>query len=142
MRFIVTVTPAPNAKPADPHAPFDEKLFVAHMQFNEEMCKAGVLLASEGLNPSARGAHVLVSGAERRVLDGPFAETKELVGGFYLLDVGSLEEAIGWAKRYPGGGAGDEVMEVRQLTGAGDLPPELVTLIERAAPTWSAAFKK
>lgn len=142
MRFIITVIPAPTATPADPTTPFDEALFVAHMRFNEEMFNAGVLVASEGLNPASRGAHVLVSGDARTVVDGPFAETKELVGGFYLLDVASLDEALAWAKRYPGGFAGDEVMEVRQLTGAGDLPPELVVLIERSAPKWSATFKR
>jgi hypothetical protein len=107
------------------------------MQFNEEMHKAGVLVASEGLNPAARGARIAVSQGKRYVVDGPFAESKELVGGFYIVEVASLEEAIGWALRAPSGMGTDDVLEVRQLTGAGDIPPEILKIIESAAPTWS-----
>jgi len=67
------------------------------MRFNEEMQRAGVLVASEGLNPAAKGARVAVDNGKRYVVDGPFAESKELVGGFYLIEVNSLEEAIQWA---------------------------------------------
>ena len=142
MRYIITLTPAPDAKPADPNAPFDEALFVAHMKYNEEMFEAGVLVGSEGLSPSQKSAHVLVSGSKRTVVDGPFAETKELIGGFYLLEVESLAEAVEWARKYPGGFGGDEVLEIRPLTGVADLPPHLVDLIRKAAPTWSANFEK
>ncbi len=142
MRFIITLTPLPDAKPADPNAPFDEALFVAHMKFNEDMFQAGVLVASEGLSPDQKSAHVRVSGSKRTVVDGPFAETKELVGGFYILEVPSLAEAVEWARRYPGGFGGDEVLEIRPLTGVGDLPPHLVDLIRKAAPTWSATFDR
>ena len=142
MRFIITVTPHSPAPPAAADAPFNEALFIKHMEFNEAMYKAGVLVASEGLNPAGRGAHVVVSGDQRTVVDGPFAETKELVGGFYMLEVSSLEEAISWAKRYPGAFSGDELMEIRPLTGAGDLPAHLVELIRAAAPTWSRTFDK
>ena len=142
MRFIITVTPQRPAQPAEAEAPFNEALFIKHMEYNEAMHKAGVLVAGEGLNPAGRAAHVGVSGDQRTVIDGPFAETKELVGGFYLLEVSSLEEATTWAKRYPGAFSGDELLEIRPLTGAGDLPAHLVELIRTAAPTWSRTFDK
>jgi hypothetical protein len=142
MRFIMTAHPAPDTPPADPSAPFDEQLFTAYMKFNEDMYRAGVLVASEGLNPAGRGATVQVKSGRRTVVDGPFAESKELVGGFYLIEVASLEEAIGWAMRCPTGLGFDDVLEIRQLTGEEDLPAPLLDLIKRAAPTWSAAFTR
>ncbi|HKO90822.1 MAG TPA: YciI family protein [Polyangiaceae bacterium] len=142
MRFIITAQPGKNTKPADPNAPFDEKLFTAYMKFNEEMYQAGVLVASEGLNPGGQGARIEVQRGKRSVVDGPFAESKELVGGFYIIEVASREEAIEWALRCPSGFGFDDVLEVRALTGADDLPPHLVQLIRQAAPTWSAAFTK
>ena len=81
---------------------------------------------------------VVISGKARSVADGPFAESKELVGGFYILDVPSLEVAIEWALRAPSGLGFDDVLEIRQLTGEEDLPPELIELVKKAAPTWSA----
>ena len=72
-------------------------------------------------------------------MDGPFAESKELVGGFYLIDVSSLDEAIQWALRAPSGFGSDDILEIRQLTGSSDLPPELLQMIAEAAPTWSAS---
>ncbi|MBI5310372.1 MAG: YciI family protein [Actinobacteria bacterium] len=80
--------------------PSEEDL-AAMGKFNEEMVKAGVMLAGEGLHPSANGARVLFNGADREVVDGPFAETKELVAGFWLIQAKSLDEAIEWAKRCP-----------------------------------------
>lgn len=142
MRFIITAHPAPETPPADPSAPFDEQLFTAYMRFNEEMHRAGVLVASEGLNPAGKSAIVRVKNGRRTVVDGPFTESKELVGGFYLIEVASLEEAIGWAMRCPTGLGFDDVLEIRQLTGEDDLPPALVDLIKRAAPTWSATFSR
>jgi hypothetical protein len=138
MRFIITAQASPDAKPSDAQAGFDEDLFMAYMRFNEEMHLAGVLVASEGLNPAAPGARITVANGRRRLVDGPFAESKELVGGFYILEVPSLDEAIRWALRAPSGMGSDDILEVRQLTGAGDLPPEILKLIEKAAPTWSA----
>jgi len=137
MRFIITAQTGANETPVNQDTGFDEKLFTAYMQFNEEMHKAGVLVASEGLNPAAKGARIEVSQGRRRVVDGPFAESKELVGGFYIIEVKSLEEAVGWALRAPCGMGFDDVLEVRQLTGAEDLPPEILALIHAAAPTWS-----
>lgn len=137
MRFIITAQASPDKDPnAEPPA-FDVELFKAYMRFNEEMHQAGVLVASEGLNPAAKGARVAVAKGKRYVVDGPFAESKELVGGFYLIDVPSLDEAVRWALRAPSGFGSDDVLEVRQLTGAGDLPPELLRMIEESAPTWS-----
>lgn len=139
MRFIITAQ-SDAARPATGQPErFDADLFKAYMRFNEEMHQAGVLVASEGLNPSARGARIAVADGRRYVVDGPFAESKELVGGFYLIEVASLEEAIGWALRAPSGMGTDDILEVRQLTGPDDLPADLLRLIEEAAPTWSAA---
>ncbi|NVJ22042.1 dehydrogenase [Myxococcus sp. AM011] len=140
MRFMLIPRPStPEPTPQD--AAFDEAVFIAQMRFNEEMHKAGVLIASEGLSPSP-GAHVVFKDGKTSVRDGPYAETKELIGGFYVLEVASKEEAIEWARRYPGGMGNDDVMEVRPLTDTGDIPPELVALIEKVAPTWSRTFKK
>ncbi len=139
MRFIITAQPSAEASTADAQTEFDADLFKAYMRFNEEMHRAGVLVASEGLNPAARGARVAVAHGKRYVVDGPFAESKELVGGFYLIEVGSLDEAIQWALRAPSGFGADDILEIRQLTGAEDLPPEILQLIAEAAPTWSAS---
>ena len=143
MRFIITAqsstatTIENNSSEQQPA--FDVDLFKAYMRFNEEMHQAGVLVASEGLNPAAPGARIAVANGKRSVVDGPFAESKELVGGFYLLEVASLDEAIQWALRAPSGFGKDDILEIRQLTGAADLPPEILQLIAESAPTWSAA---
>lgn len=139
MRFIITAQASADQQTTEHPPEFDAELFKAYMRFNEEMHKAGVLVASEGLNPAAKGARVAVANGRRYVVDGPFAESKELVGGFYLLEVGSLDEAIQWALRAPSGFGSDDVLEIRQLTGADDLPPEMLQLIAEAAPTWSAS---
>ncbi|HAX22621.1 MAG TPA: dehydrogenase [Hydrogenophaga sp.] len=139
MRFIITAQAGTDDTKTDPPTGFDEKLFTAYMQFNEAMHQAGILVASEGLNPAARGARVAASQGRRHLVDGPFAESKELVGGFYIIDVKSLEEAIGWALRAPSGWGSDDVLEIRQLTGPGDIPSEILKLIQSAAPTWSAS---
>ena len=93
MRFIITAQSSGEKTTGQP-SEFDAELFKAYMRFNEEMHRAGVLVASEGLNPAAKGARVAVAEGQRYVVDGPFAETKELVGGFYLIEVDSLDEAI------------------------------------------------
>jgi hypothetical protein len=142
MRFIMTARPGENSKAADPNAALDEKLFSDYMRFNEEMHKAGVLIAAEGLNPAGKGARIEVKKGRRTVVDGPFTESKELVGGFYILEVPSLEAAIEWALRAPTGLGFDDVFEIRQLTGEDDIAPELLELVKKAAPTWSATFTK
>jgi len=139
MRFIITAQASPDKPETDAGGGLDAAMLTAYMKFNEEMHQAGVLVASEGLNPAARGARIAVSQGRRYVVDGPFAESKELVGGFYIVEVGSLEEAVSWALRAPSGLGSDDILEVRQLTGAGDVPPEVLAIIQAAAPTWSAA---
>jgi hypothetical protein len=102
----------------------DEKILTAMGNFNEELVKAGVLLAGEGLQPSARGARVRFSGARRTVVDGPFAEAKELIAGFWILQVKSREEAIEWMKRCPNPFPGESEVEIRQLYEAEDFGAE------------------
>jgi len=141
MRFLITAGRATiDSNP--PAAPPDETLFAAYMKYNEDMHKAGVLVVSEGLNPAGARARVVASRGKRVVVDGPFAETKELVGGLYLIDVESKEEAIAWALRCPVGLGTDDILEIYQMTGPDDLPPEIVERIVAAAPTWSRAFLK
>jgi hypothetical protein len=91
-------------------------------EYNEELVKAGVLLAAEGLHPSSKGARVRFSGSQRTVIDGPFAEAKELIAGFWLVQAKSLEEAIEWVKRVP---ARDAVIEIRQVFEVDDFGPAL-----------------
>ncbi|MFS2215220.1 YciI family protein [Telluria sp. Tellsp104] len=103
-----------------------EKLFTDMGNFNEELVKAGVMLAGEGLMPSAKGARIRFNGNQRTVIDGPFTETKELVAGFWLIEVGSKEEAIEWFKRCPNPHEGVESeIEIRQIFGPGDFGTDL-----------------
>ena len=99
-----------------------ERLLTEMGKFNEELVKAGVLLAGEGLHPSSKGARVKFSGAARTVVDGPFSETKELVAGFWLIEAKSKEEAIEWVKRVPNpdDGQGESKIEIRQVFEAED----------------------
>jgi hypothetical protein len=105
------------------------ELFAAMAEYNGEMVKAGILLAAEGLQPSSKGARVRFSGGKRTVIDGPFTETKELIAGFWLIQVKSLEEAVEWARRCPPpmGEDVEAAIEVRQVFEAGDFPPEVMT---------------
>jgi hypothetical protein len=118
MRFLILVKAS---KDSEAGVLPDEKLFTEMGQFNEELVKAGVLLVAEGLQPSSKGARVKFSGAKRTVIDGPFAETKELIAGFWLWEVKSREEAIEWAKRIPNPTGEEGVVEIRQVYEAGDL---------------------
>ena len=121
MRFMVMVKAT-----ADSEAGLlpDEKLLTDMGKFNEELIKAGIMLAGEGLQPSSKGARVRFSGKNRTVIDGPFAETKELVAGFWLWQVKSKEEAIEWVKRCPNPMPGDSEIEIRQLYEAEDFGAE------------------
>jgi len=107
----------------------EEKLLTEMGKYNEEMAKAGVLLAGEGLHPSSKGARVRFSARKRTVIDGPFPETKELIAGFWLIQVKSKEEAIEWVKRCPDAPHGEGEIEIRQVFEAEDfgdaLTPEL-----------------
>ena len=101
------------------------ELLIEMGKFNEQLIKAGVLLAGEGLHPSSKGARVRFEGASRTVIDGPFAETKELVAGFWLIQVRSKEEAIEWVKRVPNPTGEEGEIEIRQVFEAEDFGPEL-----------------
>ena len=94
-------------------------------KFNEELVKAGVMVAGEGLHPSSKGARIQFSGDERSVIDGPFAETKELVAGFWLWEVRDMDEAIEWAKRCPNPMDGESTLELRPVFEAEDFGEEL-----------------
>ena len=122
MRFMVMVKAT---KDSEAGVLPDEKLLADMGKFNEELVKAGVMLAGEGLQPSSKGARVRFSGAKRTVIDGPFAETKELVAGFWLWQVKSKEEAIEWVKRCPNPFSGTESeIEIRQVFEAEDFGAE------------------
>ena len=112
-----------------------QELLAAMGKFNEELVKAGVMLAGEGLTPSARGARVTFAGKERHVVDGPFAETRELVAGFWLWQVKSMDEAIAWVRRCPNPMEGESVIEIRPVFEADDFgeafTPELRAQEER-----------
>jgi hypothetical protein len=102
-----------------------EQLLTEMGKFNEELAKAGVLLAGEGLHPTSEGARVKFSGDKRTVVDGPFTETKELIAGFWLIQVKSKEEAIEWVKRVPNPTGEEGVIEIRQVFEAEDFGDEL-----------------
>jgi len=120
MRFMMLVKAS---KDSEAGALPSKELLAAMGQFNEEMAKAGVLLAGEGLQASSKGARITFSGSKRSVTDGPFAETKELLAGFWIIQVKSKAEAIAWASRAPF--ADGEVVEVRQVFEASDFPADV-----------------
>jgi hypothetical protein len=132
MRFMVLVKA--NADSEAGVLP-SEELLTEMGKYNEELVKAGVLLAGEGLHPSSKGARVQFSGSKRTVVDGPFTETKELIAGFWLIDVKSRDEAIEWVKRCPNPMDGESEIEIRQVFEAADfgdaLTPELREQDER-----------
>ena len=109
----------------------DEKILSAMMKYNEELVKAGVMLAGEGLHPSSKGARVKFSGTKRTVVDGPFAEAKELVAGFWLIQVKSKEEAIEWVKRCPNPSPGESEIEIRQVFEPADFTTATPEILEK-----------
>jgi len=121
MRFMIIVKAT---KDSEAGIMPDEKLLTEMGKYNEELVRAGVMLAGEGLYPSSRGARVRFSGTQRTVVDGPFAETKELIAGFWLWQVKSLEEAIEWVKRCPNPMPGESEIEIRQVFEAEDFGEE------------------
>src|SRR5438874_5975102 len=121
MRFMILVKADKNSEAGVLPS---EKLLTEMGKFNEELVKAGVMLAGEGLQPSSKGARVRFSGDKRTVIDGPFAETKELIAGFWLIQVKSKEEAIAWVKRCPNPSPGESEIEIRQVFEAEDFGPE------------------
>ena len=123
-----------------------EKLLMEMGKFNEELVKAGIMLAGDGLHPSSKGFRVKFEGTKRRVIDGPFSETKELIAGFWLWKVKSLEEAIEWVKRCPNPMEGESEIEIRQVFEANDFgkefTPELRAQEERIRQQIAANAKK
>ena len=123
-----------------------ETLLAEMGKFNEELVKAGVLLAAEGLQPTSKGARVKFSGSKRSVIDGPFAESKELIAGFWLWQVKSMEEAVEWVKRCPNPMESDSEIEIRPLFEAADFgaefTPELQAQEERLRAEAESAANK
>ena len=129
MRFLVMVKAT---KDSEAGKMPDTKLLEDMTTFNEELIKAGIMLAGEGLHPSSKGARVRFDGDTRTVIDGPFAETKELVAGFWIWQVKSREEAIEWVKRCPNPHPGVSEIEIRPLFEASDFGPELTPELREA----------
>ncbi|HEY8997280.1 MAG TPA: YciI family protein [Edaphobacter sp.] len=122
MRFMVIVKATPDS---ESNGIPDEKLLTAMGKFNEELLANGIMLAAEGLHPSSKGARVHFSGRNRTVIDGPFAETKELVAGFWIWQCKSLDEAIEWVKRCPNPMKEESDIEIRQIFELEDFGAEL-----------------
>ena len=126
MRFMIIIraTAETEAEPTTNFKP-DEKLMADMVAFHEEMAQAGVLREANGLQPSSRGWRIKYSGGKRTVVDGPFTEVKELIGGYTIIEVNSREEALEWSKRYPNpmGETADAEIEVRQIFDLDDFAP-------------------
>src|ERR1700752_309423 len=122
MRFMMLMIPK-GYETATPGTMPDAKAVEAMMKYNESLQKAGVLLALDGLHPPSMGARVSFKGGKPAVTDGPFSEVKEVLGGYWMIDVRSRAEAIEWAKRIPGGD--NEVVEVRQVQEIADFPADV-----------------
>lgn len=122
MRFMMLMIPKGYEKAAPGTMP-DAKAVEAMMKYNESLQKAGVLLALDGLHPPSMGARVSFSGGRPKVTDGPFIETKEVIGGYWMIQVKSKEEAIEWAKRCPA--SDNEVIEIRQVQEISDFPTDV-----------------
>jgi len=130
MRFMMLVRSTPESEAG---VIPDKDVFTAMARYNEDLAKAGVLLAVEGLHPSSKGARVKFSGSKHMVVDGPFTETKELIAGFWLIEVKSREEAIEWVKRCPAPFQGEAEIELRQVFGMDDYAEQIPT--EPTAPS-------
>jgi hypothetical protein len=126
MRFMMLLPAPPDALEQGPPK---KELVMAMRKFNDGMRKAGVLLGAEGLHPSSKGARLRVSGGKRVITDGPFAEAKEVIAGFWIIQVKSKEEAIEWANRCPLPENG--LIEIRQVFENSDFPPELQKIHEK-----------
>jgi hypothetical protein len=122
MRFMMLMIPRGYEK-AEPGAMPSAEAVAAMMKYNEELQNAGVLIALDGLHPPSMGARVSFAGGKPKVTDGPFVETKEVLGGYWMIRVDSKAEAIEWAKRCPG--SDNEVIEIRQVQEMEDFPPDV-----------------
>src|SRR5206468_2555025 len=119
-----------------------QQLLTEMGKFNEELVKAGVMLAGEGLHPSSKGARVKFSGTKRTVIDGPFTETKELIAGFWLWQCKSMEEAIEWVKRCPNPTDAEGVLEIRQVFDAADFGAEFTPELREREDRLRAEIEK
>ncbi len=128
MRFMVIVKAT---KDSEAGVMPSQQLLAQMGKYNEELVKAGIMLAGEGLHPSAKGKRIRFSGKDRTVIDGPFAETKELIAGFWLFKTTSLEEAVEWVKRCPNPSDGESEIEIRQVFEADDFGAELTPELRR-----------
>ncbi len=130
MRFMMLIKATPESEAGVFPSP---ELVTAMGVFNEEMVRAGVMLAGEGLHPSSRGARVQFSAGKRTIVEGPFADTKELIAGFWLIEVPSMADAIEWAMRVPDpmGKSQEAQIEIRQVFEASDFPPDVFPPEER-----------
>jgi len=122
MRFMMLMIPKGYEKAAPGTMP-DAKAVAAMMKYNEELQQAGVLLALEGLHPPSMGARISFAGGKAKVTDGPFIETKEVLGGYWMIEVNSKQEAIEWASRCPG--SDNEMIEIRQVQEMSDFPADV-----------------
>jgi hypothetical protein len=122
MRFMMLMIPKGYEK-AQPGAMPDAKAVAAMMKYNEDLQKAGVLLALDGLHPPSMGVRVTFPGGKAKVIDGPFTESKEVIGGYWMIQVKSKEEAVAWASRCPA--SENEVIEVRQVQEMADFPADV-----------------
>ena len=123
MRFMMLMIPKGYEMAAPGTIPDDAKAVAAMMKYNESLQKAGVLLACDGLHPPSMGTRVSFPGGKPKVTDGPFAEAKEVLGGYWMIQVKSKEEAIAWASRCPG--SDNEVIEIRQVQEFSDFPADV-----------------
>ena len=137
MRFMVIV---PASKESEAGVLPDTKILAEMGKFNEELVKAGLMLAGEGLHPSSKGVRIKFSGGKTTVTDGPFTESKELIAGFWLIQAKSMEEAIAWMKRAPFGG-GVEI-EIRQVFEAADFGPALTPELKEQEERLRAQVEK
>ena len=139
MRFMVIIKAT---KDSEAGALPDQKILAEMGKFNEELVKAGVMLAGEGLQSSAKGARVRFSGSKRTVIDGPFTETKELIAGFWLWQVKSLAEAIEWVKRCPNPHNEESDIEIRQVFEAADFGAEFTPVLREQEERLRAQISK
>ncbi len=129
MRFMLLMIPKGYESAAPGTVPEDAKAVEAMMKYNESLQKAGVLLALDGLHPPSMGARVTFEGGKAKVHDGPFAEAKEVLGGYWMIQVKSKAEAIEWASRCPG--SPNEIIEIRQVQEMSDFPEDVQKVVEK-----------
>lgn len=139
MRFMILVKADKNSEAG---VMPDEALLTDMTDYNEQLVKAGVMVGGEGLHPTSRGVRVRFSGATRTVVDGPFAETKELVAGFWIFETKSLEEAIDWVKKCPNPMLGDSEIEIRQIFQSDEFGEAMTPELQEREAKMRAATEK